>query len=520
MKNLILSFISILFTLITQITYAQTFDRTVLSTDVERPWEITCGPDDFLWLTEAGGQVTRIDPMSGDRQVVYTALDYYNGLEVSPICPHLSNGTGTLGLALHPDFTNPETSFIYFVYSYNNGTTQESEIKFRIKQLKWDATANSIVSDTNIVNLIPTGYDHVGGRLLAIKQNNIPYLFLTVGDNGRSELIDPNCYIPESSNPNRFTQDVTTPQGKIHRYNMDGTVPADNPIPGNTFYTRGHRNPQGLMYNPNLETIYAVEHGDNTDDEINILLKGMNYGWKEVRGYHDDNSFPGEGTYVEDYTPHPDILDDALIEPLYSWCTEAMPSGQSSWCTVAPSGGAYYGSDAIPEWTNSLLVVTLKDGTSTDKEVYQFKLDTNGELVSSTIQNPNPKRFFAEDQAVNGRLRDIAISNDGHKIYLVNNGGGEDKIIVYDVLSTGVNDFKENLNISIYPNPTTNNLTIKGLRNLMDVELVQVSNIYGESYPTEINNDYNIDISNLLDGIYFLHFTQGNKTYALKFIKM
>ncbi|MDD2984528.1 MAG: PQQ-dependent sugar dehydrogenase [Crocinitomicaceae bacterium] len=504
--------------------FSQTFTRSELSTAVSTPWEIMYGPDDFLWITESGGRVSRVDPSNGAKTVIYTAPDYFGGspLENSPHCPNSAIGSGTLGLALHPDFSNSNTSFIYFLYSYNSGTAQTPATKFRIKRLTWNASTSVVTSDSNIVNLISTGYDHLGGRLAAIKQNNISYLFLSLGDNGISEQNSPNCYSPQSSNPNNFAQDITTQNGKIHRFNVDGTIPIDNPVAGNSFYTRGHRNPQGLMYNSDLDIIYAIEHGDRTDDEINILHKGMNYGWKNARGYHDDNSFPGEADFVANYIPNPLITNDSLVEPFFAWCTTPDTSQlYTDWCTVAPSAGMYYGNTGIPQWTNSLLVVTLKNGLTTDNEVYQFKLQPNGELVPSTIQNPNPKRFFGADQALNGRLRDIAISTDGKSIYLINNGGTPaDKITVYHYDSTlSVNNDVQLPNIQLFPNPVTDILTIQGLADYSGLKEIQITTLLGQETSVEMDENHTINVSKLNNGIYFVNLIFENKTHAMKFVK-
>lgn len=504
---------------------SQTFKRSELPTEIKTPWEIIYGPDNFIWLTEAGGKVARVDPANGNKSIIYTASDYFGGspLENSSLCPKLKIGAGTLGLALDPDFMDPDKSYIYFVYSYNSGTDLIPATKFRIKRIKWDATTNTVVKDTNIVNLITTGYDHLGGRLMAVKQNNIPYLYLSIGDNGRSEENSPECYSPQSNNPNNFAQDVTTQNGKIHRFNLDGTIPSENPIPGNSFYTRGHRNPQGLMFNTDLEIIYDIEHGDRTDDEINILHKGMNYGWKNVRGYHGDNSFPGEDLFVANYTPNVLVPNDSLVEPLYAWCnTPDTSSTWTDWCTVAPSGGIYYESTGIPNWNNSLLIVTLKDGLTTDKEVYKFKLQANGDLVPSTIQNPNPQRFFGADQALNGRLRDIAVSNDGRSIYLINNGGTtKDKITVYEYdTTTSINNYNSHLiNIQLYPNPATNQLTIEGLEQYPDIKEIRITNILGMTSKVKFDKFNHLDISSLSNGIHFVQLIFNEGTHSLKFIK-
>ena len=499
--------------------FSQSFERSELPTQVSSPWEIIYGPDNFLWLTESGGKITRVNPETGDKTVIFTASDYFGGssLEGTSLCSQLHIGSGTLGMALHPDFSISNTSFLYFVYSYNSGTVSAPDTKFRIKRLTWDANSETVINDSNIVNLISNGYDHLGGRLMSIKQNNIPYLFLSIGDHGVSEDSSPQCYSPQSTNPNNFAQDVTTQNGKVHRFNMDGSTPLDNPIAGNSFYTRGHRNPQGLMYNDKLNILYDIEHGDYTDDEINVLQKGMNYGWKNVRGFHSDNSFAGELNYVNNYTPHPQIANDALIEPLYSWCTAGVSSSNySDWCTVAPSGGVYYGSNSIPEWTNSLLVVTLKEGTITDKELYQFKLADDGSLITSTSEQPNPTKYFGEDQAINGRLRDITISNDGSKIYLINNGGTPaDKITVY----TNQPITPDELPILLFPNPVKDEISIQGITNGGNLKDLQILSVDGKVYQSSVSTASKIDVSKLSIGTYFVKFSYEDKSHTLKFIK-
>lgn len=306
---------------------AQSFQRSELPATLSTPWEMTYGPDGYLWLTESGGRVSRVNPTTGTKSVVYTAPDYFGGApsEASPLCFQPGIGAGTLGLALHPDFLNSATSYIYYVYSYNQGTAASPTTQFKIVRLTWDATQEAVVSSTTIVSSLPTGYDHLGGRLLAVRQQGNVYLYFTTGDNGISETNSPDCYNPQTINPNNFAQDPTTKNGKVHRFNIDGSVPADNPLPGNSFFTRGHRNPQGLAFNPTNEVVYEIEHGDRTDDEINILTKGLNYGWKNVRGYHDGN-YPGELAYIQNYIPNPSIRFDRLEPAWYAWATTPPPS--------------------------------------------------------------------------------------------------------------------------------------------------------------------------------------------------
>ncbi|MGV3610568.1 MAG: PQQ-dependent sugar dehydrogenase [Fluviicola sp.] len=501
----------------------QTFVRSELPTSVSTPWEMLYGPDSMLWVTESNGRVSRIDPETGTKSLVYTANDYFGGspLETSVLCPNLGIGAGTFGLALHPDFKTPGSSFIYFMYAYNSGTSGSPATKFKIRRLEWNQNTQQVVGYQDIVSGISTGYDHLGGRLLAIKRNNIPYLFVSIGDHGASETNSPQCYNPQSDNPNNFAQDPGTDNGKIHRYHMDGSIPADNPIPGNSFYTRGHRNPQGLVYNPNLDMLYDLEHGDRTDDEINILEKGMNYGWKDVRGYHSDNNFPGEAAYVSNYVPHPQIVNDHLVEPIYSFCAEPLPASNTgtSWCTVAPSDGIYYKSNSIPQWTNSMLLVTLKKGDNTRMELYQVKLNAQGTVESSDTENP--KRYFGEDQLLNGRLRDVAISPDGKKIYLCNNGGansGTDKITVYTYIEPPVVPYPDS-GLKLAPNPTSGTIQIQLPEN--KPYKLQIFDSRGAKLKefNDISEILTLDLSTLEKGVYWFLYESENMKRIQNFVK-
>lgn len=504
---------------------AQTFTRSQLPTPVSTPWEICYGPDNKLWVTESNGRVSRIDPETGNKTVVHTAGDYFGGspLENSTWCPNLGIGAGTLGLALHPDFDIPGSSFIYFLYSYNSGTAGNPATRFKIRRLEWNAATEQVTGFQDIITGISSGYDHLGGRLLAVKRNNMPYLFVSVGDHGASETNSPQCYNPQTDNPNNFAQDPTTDNGKIHRYHMDGSIPADNPIPGNSFFTRGHRNPQGMAYNKELDMLYAIEHGDRTDDEINLLEAGMNYGWKDVRGFHEDHNFPGEADYVSNYIPNNLIPNDRLVEPIYSICPVQLPvsNNGNSWCTVAPSDGIHYSSQAIPEWTNSILLVTLKNGDNTDMEVYRFRLNESGTIATSTSEEPNPTKHFAQDQELNGRLRDIAVSPDGKRIFLVNNGGAlsaTDKITVYTYVEPPALPYPE-LGLTITPNPSDGMIELQLPEN--KPYTIGIFDSRGSKLK-EINDAAEIltlDLSFLSKGVYWFRYQSESMERFQNFIK-
>lgn len=467
----------------------QEFSRSRLMVDLENPWEIVYGPDNFLWVSEQQGKVVRISPSTSQTTTVYAAPDYFGGDDREDAPCGLGVGANTFGLTLHPDFLNPDNAFLYLIYSYNSGTAEEPKTLFKIVQLTWDAVAETIVAAEDLVTELANGFDHFGGRMIAVRQGDKDYLYYSTGDTGSNRE---DCYASPADNPNNRTQDPYSKVGKIHRLNIDGSVPADNPIAGNSFFTRGHRNPQGLAYNPGVDVLYDIEHGHTTDDEINVLEAGLNYGWKDVQGYHDGN-YPSELAYVANYVPHPDIPGDALREPLYSWgAVESPEGGFLSWPTVAPSDGLYYGGNGIPEWTNSLLVVTLKNGDDTYQEVFQFKLTEDGKgLVPSTPDNPNPRQYFREDQFFNGRLRDIATSPDGKQLFLItNNRNRTDPIIVYTYQEPSSaedfidSDFKVWQNA---PNPFSRETVIRTDLNKGGELLIEIWNTLGQRISTLIN---------------------------------
>lgn len=324
-------------------------DSTIVS-NLNYPWEILWGPDNYIWMTERGGRVSRVNPTTG----IVTPL-----LTITEV---VTNGEGgLLGMVLHPDFS--ATPHVFVVYDYNSGGYKE-------KVVRYTYNGTTLTSPLTIIDNISASSIHNGSRLVISPDLK---LYITTGD---------------ASNPS-LSQSTSAVNGKVLRINLDGTIPADNPIAGNPYWSFGHRNSQGLVFANNK--LYSSEHGPTNDDEINIIEKAKNYGWPSVEGFCNGSA---EQSFCS---------ANNVIEPLKNW----VP-------TAAVAGLDYYNGDLIPQWKNSLLVVALKNA-----RLYQMKLDDTFTAITQTNE------YFTSSY---GRMRDICISPAG-KVYICTSNGGNDKII-------------------------------------------------------------------------------------------
>jgi aldose sugar dehydrogenase len=158
-------------------------------------------------------------------------------------------------------------------------------------------------------------------------------------------------------------QDLSRPNGKVHRVHDDGRVPADNPFAKRegalpTIWSYGHRNPQGLALHPATGDLYDAEHGPRGGDELNLVLPGRNYGWPVI-------------TYGMNYdgSPITHLTEkEGMEQPVVHW----TPS-------IAVCAIDFYAGDRFPRWRNDLLVSSLaaeelrrlviEDGRVTRQEV-------------------------------------------------------------------------------------------------------------------------------------------------------
>ncbi|WP_437724785.1 glucose/sorbosone family PQQ-dependent dehydrogenase [Sorangium sp. So ce861] len=401
---------------------------------------ILWGPDGHLWLTErTSKQVVRVRPQDGLRTTAVTITEAFQS----------GGQDGLLGLALHPDLLQDKgRDYVYVSYTYDVDPGEAVDRRTKIRRYTYDPATETLGSPLDIITGLPGSDDHNSARLLlGVDQK----LYYTVGDQGNNQFGRKCLPIRAQQLPTAAdvaAQDWSKYAGKVLRLGLDGSIPDDNPqIAGvrSHVYSYGHRNPQGLTFGKGGK-LYANEHGPKSDDELNVILPGKNYGWPHVAGYQDDQAYtydnwsassPAscESLLWNDYTPPPSVprqQESAFShpdfeEPLLTFYT--VPSDYSffdpacgflqyiCWPTIAPSSLHYYpaehGSSAeagIPGWGDSLLMTTLKKGS-----LFRVKLSTNGESVVG-----EPVALFK----TTNRYRDLAMSPDRRTLYVITDTEG------------------------------------------------------------------------------------------------
>ena len=319
------------------------FEAETVAENLRVPWAVDFAPDGRIFLTERGGQIRILE----DGRVGEPVLE----LDVGSV------EGGLLGIALDPGFEENRHVYVYytyadFVFTYN-------------KVVRFTEERGGLTDELVLIDRIPGGPIHDGGR---IKFADDGTLYITTGEAGNPGL----------------AQDPNSLGGKILRINSDGSIPEDNPFDGSAVYSLGHRNPQGLDWDPATGRLVISEHGPSGErgfghDEINVIEKGANYGWPDITG---------------------DEAGEGMKTPI-------LHSADATW---APSGATFYDSEEIPEFSGKFLVATLAGG-----HLKAVKLDLeSGQVISS-------EDYFVGDY---GRLRDVAVDDMGNVYVLTSNRDG------------------------------------------------------------------------------------------------
>jgi len=313
------------------------------------PWGLAFLPDGRALVTERPGRLRLVDPVRGESLAAVAGV---------PDVAARGQG-GLLDVALHPDFGSNGLVYLTFAALYDGG----AGTAVARGRLNLSGPAPSL-DDLEVIfrQAGPTGAGQHFGSRLAFDADG--HLFFTIGDRGA---------------PDR-AQDTDDHAGSLMRLRDDGSVPPDNPFARGggaaEIWSWGHRNAQGLAFDAESGRLWLVEHGARGGDEINLPLRGRNYGWPRISyGVHYSGGAIGEGTHAP-----------GLEQPVFYW----DPS-------IAPSGMAVVSGALFPAWRGDLLVGGLRSQTL-------IRLAVDGERVVGE------ERLFT---GALGRIRDVRIGPDG-----------------------------------------------------------------------------------------------------------
>lgn len=415
----------------------QSFETKVIIEGLENPWNMCVAPDGWLWVSErTGKRITRVNPETGEKKVALTIDEAY------PDQGH----QGVLGFTLTPGFLEKDNpNYFYVVYTYMEG--KDGDYK-KVVRYEYDAKSETLKNPKTILEKIPAGDDHQGGRLVYGPDGK---LYLSLGELGHNQF--GNACKPIEAQRLPTQQEVNDKNwssyvGKVLRINLDGTIPEDNPALDGVkshVFTYGHRNPQGLVFVG--KNLFACEHGPSTDDELNLLVSGGNYGWPHVAGFQDDEAY-----VYANYSAAKDcanvkwdanvIPEGVPVQKESEWQTPAnfvqplktfwtVRTGYpfhdgdkygglayAKWPTVAPSSVNYYPEDGpIVPLRNSILMTTLKTGM-----IIQIPLTISKDNVQGTVythfKTPN-------------RYRTLCVSKDGMSLFVTTDSYGTPPITTW-----------------------------------------------------------------------------------------
>ncbi|HEY4432472.1 MAG TPA: PQQ-dependent sugar dehydrogenase [Paenibacillus sp.] len=317
----------------------------VVANNLETPWAIDFAPDGRIFFTERNSGRVRVVVNGNLKSTPVITLG-------SPFYYMPKSEGGLLGLALDPNFATN-----HYIYIYHSYKTSDNKVANRVVRLK--ENNNIATVDKVLITNLPGAVYHNGGRLKIGPDNKLYF-----GDGNYGNKDDTLTYLG----------------GKMFRLNLDGTIPSDNPFGASPIYSRGHRNPQGLAWQPGTNRLFVSEHGESSKDEINFIQPGNNYGWPKYEGGNQNQ--PG------------------ITPPL-------IYANGTTW---APSGIAFV---TQGPWAGNLLVTNLKG-----KQIIRMVIgEQNGK---PTINSSDLNYLFLNKY---GRIRDIVEAPDGSLYFVTSNNG-------------------------------------------------------------------------------------------------
>ncbi len=327
----------------------QRFRVETFAAGLEVPWGFAWLPNQDLLVTERRGRVRLIQAGTLRPEPVFTVPD------VEP-----SGESGLMDIAIHPDFAS--NNFVYLAYSYNQAGK-------RVKVVRYTYKGQAFSSPQVIIANIPGAPNHAGMRARFGPDKK---LYITTGDATKWNL----------------AQQLDSLAGKTLRLNDDGTIPTDNPFVGQTgarpeIWSYGHRNAQGLAWQPVSGLMFQTEHGPSTfegkgsgGDEVNIVERGQNLGWPII---------------------HHTMKREGMISPLL----EYSPA-------CAPASGAFYNGSEFPAFKGNFFFGCLRSA-----RIVRVVLDGRDVVAQQTLFD-----------GTFGRIREVAEGPDGYIYFATSNRDG------------------------------------------------------------------------------------------------
>ncbi|HYI68077.1 MAG TPA: PQQ-dependent sugar dehydrogenase [Candidatus Limnocylindrales bacterium] len=333
---------------------APTMSTAVIADGLVYPWDVAFVPDGTMLVTERPGRVRVYSSGAVGASLVRT---------ITIPSVRAEGEAGLMGIAVDVDFAT--NRFVYVCASRTvSGSWVNQVLRYKI------SASGSWVDLRVLLGGMRANNIHNG---CALEMDRFGKLWVAMGD---------------SADPAR-AQNRNSNNGKILRINRDGSVPSDNPSIGgtrNAVYSMGHRNPQGIAIRPGTDQVYAIEHGPDVNDEINLIVAGGNYGWPCYTGAGSPYQTAGCG-------------------PATSYRNSLWSSGGS---TIATSGGTFAAGAQWADYNGQLFVSTLKQ-----MDVRRFPINPAGTTISP------PALHFDNSW---GRLRAM-VYGPGGQLYVTTSDG-------------------------------------------------------------------------------------------------
>ena len=347
------------------------FEVVTVAEGFVNPWAVAFLPSGKMLVTERPGRL-RVVSAEGKLSEPVAGL---------PQVDARGQG-GLLDVTLDPNFAS--NNLIYWSYAeYQDGKVNSTAVARG--KLVDDATAPRLENVEVIYHQAPTleSRAHFGSRLVWGRDGT---LLITQGD--------------RSVTPGRMqAQNMDSGIGKIVRINRDGSIPKDNPFVGKPgvrpeIWSIGHRNIQAATAHPVTGDLWEVEHGTRGGDELNIALKGKDYGWPTIAYGIEYRGGPITGDIT---------AKEGMEQPAYYWDP-----------VIGPSGMTFYTANLFPAWKNSLFI-----GGHETRDVVRLTLKGNQVVGEERLLKDLKERIRDVRQGPDGALYLLTDSATGRLLKLV-----------------------------------------------------------------------------------------------------